>query len=498
MASRMEREKNPEYKKFVGLKKTSMQSFKEYLKKVEERFLNADLNSDKLLKKANTFLLNLKIPETSDVETSTNNAVQEQQQQQSPDVTHKRYRKEPQDKFKSPNASTSSSTSADIGSKLYEPVKKKQKQSLDEKKKNLAVKKNIAKNENVVSITINAGQLSPSQPPSTSLSPTPVPNPPMGQMSLPSSKYRLTGSQPKVASSPTSTSSGTSTPASKPTQNWHPNALMERRHFSVSIEGDTATPDVTDVKLLPEGLIVIADTSNCCVKLFNTQGRYIFSLKFDHPPVSLVVFDTEAKKKWEVGVSVQGTHSISILEVTSSVIRKLYTIETKRKCACQTLAAIERNSLAVGYQNVKGIDSINMAGNITLTLSPNIKPSSLAATVDGCKIMCTSGSEVVRLSSDGRELFKSEVSPIKKPSGITILRDKLIIADKKNLHLAKTTDDDRVTYIHKLWSLPDDMNSDSIESVSTDPEICVCSTKSGIVFVLDNVLWITAFSDLDM
>ena len=55
----------------------------------------------------------------------------------------------------------------------------------------------------------------------------------------------------------------------------------------------------------------------------NIQGRYIFSLKFDHPPVSLVVFDTEAKEKWKVGVSVQGTHSISILEVTSSVIRKL-------------------------------------------------------------------------------------------------------------------------------------------------------------------------------
>ena len=86
--------------------------------------------------------------------------------------------------------------------------------------------------------------------------------------------------------------------------------------------------------------------------------------------------------------------------------------------------------------------------------------------------------------------FSSIVSPIKKPSGITILRDKLIIADKKNLHLAKTSDDDGVTYIHKLWSLPDDMNSDSIESVSTDPEICVCSTKSGIVFVLDNVLWV--------
>ncbi|KAK3756654.1 hypothetical protein RRG08_051518 [Elysia crispata] len=216
------------------------------------------------------------------------------------------------------------------------------------------------------------------------------------------------------------------------------------------------------------------------------QGRYIVSQKCDHPPGSLAVFDTEAKMKWEVGVSLQGTQSISILEVTSFRIRELDTIKTKR--ACQTLAAIDRNYLVVGYQHAKGIDSINMAGNVTLTLSPKIKPSSLAATIDGCRIMCTSGSEIVRLSSDGHELFKSEVSPIKKPSGITIVRDKLIIADKKNLHLAKTTDDDRVTYIHKLWSLPDDMNSDSIESVSTDLEICVCSTKSGIVYVLDKVL----------
>ena len=53
------------------------------------------------------------------------------------------------------------------------------------------------------------------------------------------------------------------------------------------------------------------------------QGRYIVSQKCDHPPGSLAVFDTEAKMKWEVGVSLQGTQSISILEVTSFRIREL-------------------------------------------------------------------------------------------------------------------------------------------------------------------------------
>ncbi|KAK3756657.1 hypothetical protein RRG08_051520 [Elysia crispata] len=259
MASREERKKNPQFVGFLALKESSMQSLEEFLDKVEDRFLNADLNSDKLLKKANTFLLNLKIPETSDVETSTKKA---KQPQQSPDVTVKNMKMEIQEEIKSPNASVSSLTSAESASKLDEPVKKKQKQSSDKKKKDPAVKKNTAKNKI---------DTPPSQPPSTSLSPTPMSTTTMGRMSLPSSKYSLTGSQLKEAILSTSTSSGTSKPASKPTQNWHPYAMMEIRHFSVKIDGDKATPDVTDVKLLPGGLIVIADTSNCCVKLFNTQ-----------------------------------------------------------------------------------------------------------------------------------------------------------------------------------------------------------------------------------
>ena len=69
-------------------------------------------------------------------------------------------------------------------------------------------------------------------------------------------------------------------------QKWQQDSFFpfhrERRHFSVRIEGDRATPDVTDVKLLPRGLIVIADTSNCCVKLFNTQVIMIDLENFIH------------------------------------------------------------------------------------------------------------------------------------------------------------------------------------------------------------------------
>ena len=39
----------------------------------------------------------------------------------------------------------------------------------------------------------------------------------------------------------------------------------------MQISENETEPDVTDVKLLPGGFIVIADKSNYCIKLFDTQ-----------------------------------------------------------------------------------------------------------------------------------------------------------------------------------------------------------------------------------
>ena len=50
----------------------------------------------------------------------------------------------------------------------------------------------------------------------------------------------------------------------------------QRSTFSVGSSSDTNIPDIMDTKLLPGGLVVLSDSSNECVKLYDWQVRVFF------------------------------------------------------------------------------------------------------------------------------------------------------------------------------------------------------------------------------
>ncbi|KAK3745875.1 hypothetical protein RRG08_015602 [Elysia crispata] len=427
MATREEREKDYELLFLLDLEGRVACEIKEIVRKVKESFLNADPGSEILLKVANEYLVNFNRNKPDALkQLLAEEQSRKREQSLPPDSTVKQKKVKPQE-------------TAGEGSSLDKRERGK--------KKDTPVQKEKVKLPTSTNYEATASSSRSTEATSSELTPA-----------------RATSSQ------------------SEPTIDQHPYAMVKREQFSVQISENETEPDVTDVKLLPGGFIVIADKSNYCIKLFDTQGQSLCSKKFKNPPLSLAVFDAKATLNWEVGVSFQRSKFIFILEVKPpNEITILHEIKTKG--ACQNLAAFDCNHLACGYQNIPGIDSINRKDNALSKLSSNVKPSSLAATADGCKIMCTSVSEVVILSSDGGEPIRTEVSDIKKPCGITVVGDQLIIADKKSLHLARTTEDGKVAYIRNLWSLPGD--GDSIVSVSANQEICVCSTKKGVIYVLD-------------
>ncbi|GFS23844.1 hypothetical protein ElyMa_003400100 [Elysia marginata] len=52
-------------------------------------------------------------------------------------------------------------------------------------------------------------------------------------------------------------------------------SLSQMLSFSVKADSDVRDPGIEDVKLLPGGLVLVADGNNSCVKLFNTQVKCI-------------------------------------------------------------------------------------------------------------------------------------------------------------------------------------------------------------------------------
>ncbi|GFR97840.1 hypothetical protein ElyMa_004486800 [Elysia marginata] len=52
-------------------------------------------------------------------------------------------------------------------------------------------------------------------------------------------------------------------------------SLRLRSSFSVKADSDVHAPYICDLKLLPGGLVLVADWNNKCVKLFNTQVKCI-------------------------------------------------------------------------------------------------------------------------------------------------------------------------------------------------------------------------------
>ncbi|GFO06004.1 hypothetical protein PoB_003250900 [Plakobranchus ocellatus] len=79
-----------------------------------------------------------------------------------------------------------------------------------------------------------------------------------------------------------SSSNAGATVTSKPLKD-----LRQRTEFSVKADGDKEDPGINDVKLLPGGLLVVADGGNTCLKLFNIQVKLSAVAAFHYDAVTL-------------------------------------------------------------------------------------------------------------------------------------------------------------------------------------------------------------------
>ncbi|GFO10697.1 hypothetical protein PoB_003720200 [Plakobranchus ocellatus] len=82
------------------------------------------------------------------------------------------------------------------------------------------------------------------------------------------------------------------------------------------------TSNIVDVKLLPSGRLVLADCGNICMKLLNTQGQHLHTLKCKSNPCRLAVLDSSSTSScFILAVTLPGSSSIAILEVSNNIMK---------------------------------------------------------------------------------------------------------------------------------------------------------------------------------
>ncbi|KAK3759980.1 hypothetical protein RRG08_006447 [Elysia crispata] len=258
-------------------------------------------------------------------------------------------------------------------------------------------------------------------------------------------------------------------------------SLRQRTTFSCKIHSDNKRPDVFDIKLLPCNLILLADSNNNCVKLFDTQGQYISTGFFStFPPRRIAVMDRTSNNSWAVAVTFPDCSTIEMLKVTTAGIKHQKTLSTSPYYA---IAAIDPKTLAVGYVNGAGIDIINLSGHVLRQISLSTNPSYMEATPDQCLVIThKSLNIIVKLKiADGKIVHSLTVPQMKNPRGITRHHDgTCVVSDKKSgtLHLYNTGRG----WLKTLWCHP---AAHIMSGVSLFNGTCVCSTYNGSVFVMD-------------
>ncbi|GFS23890.1 hypothetical protein ElyMa_001651300, partial [Elysia marginata] len=129
--------------------------------------------------------------------------------------------------------------------------------------------------------------------------------------------WKLKPRTSQVTTATTSSASSLASASATATSSGGPlQSLSQRSSFSVKAVSDAYVPSICDLKLLPGGLVLVADCINSCVKLFNTQGRFIDSQTLAGHPLRITVLNPTSTCDWDVAVTLRGKHQIALLKVT--------------------------------------------------------------------------------------------------------------------------------------------------------------------------------------
>ncbi|GFN83100.1 hypothetical protein PoB_000960600 [Plakobranchus ocellatus] len=150
------------------------------------------------------------------------------------------------------------------------------------------------------------------------------------------------------------------------------------------------------------------------------------------------------------------------------------------------VAAVDRETLAVGHWNGVGIDLINRGGRVLRHICSNVHPRFMDITDDGKLVCSTAYGAIARVQIDtGSVDFNESVLQIEFPRGVATTFDgSILVTDGSSnmLHLVLSQDDST----KQLWSVPSDRDhGDPLRSASADGNVCVCVTVHGSVYILD-------------
>ncbi|GFO49960.1 hypothetical protein PoB_007646500 [Plakobranchus ocellatus] len=178
-----------------------------------------------------------------------------------------------------------------------------------------------------------------------------------------------------------------------------PKCVRQRTNFTVKVAKDRSTPLIVDVQLLSCERILLTDWGNECVKLFDTQGQHLDILQCRKPPHYLAVIDSSgASNCITIAVTFPGDSAIDILEVVDVSIKVKKTILTSREY--YSVAAVNKQTLAVAQMINFGIDLIDLDGQILRQICPSVRPRYMVTTEDGELICSTVGDKIARVPVD--------------------------------------------------------------------------------------------------
>ncbi|GFS05066.1 hypothetical protein ElyMa_001190200 [Elysia marginata] len=279
------------------------------------------------------------------------------------------------------------------------------------------------------------------------------------------------------ASSQASTSAASTLPG-------HIQSLSQRLSFSVKVYPEAGVPLICDLKLLPGGLVLASDFYNSSVKLFNTQGHFIYTHILDGKPLRITVLNPKSTCGWDVAVTLKEKCHIALINVTQQKISLKKMVTTTKPC--RAIAAVDQGTLAVGYLQSFGVDLIDLSGNVIRQLSSGMKPNYMDVSPNQHLVMSLTNDKVAKLKLDDSSIvYLHRLHNQRSLSGIACHhQDSSVIVDEeiRTLHLLNA----RGGWVKELWAHPIGAHAhDLLHAVSIQDNVCVCCTRKGTAFVLD-------------
>ncbi|KAK3724965.1 hypothetical protein RRG08_005396 [Elysia crispata] len=239
-------------------------------------------------------------------------------------------------------------------------------------------------------------------------------------------KERIKASQTAAATT-TATSSGLASAAATTAQQRPVQKLSAKAIFSVKVPEDTKGPCIVDIKLLPGGLVLLADFGNKCLKLYNQSGSYVKSQILDRAPLRLAVMDDRSLLQQNVALTLQEKSLIVIHTISSVSMSLKIPIRTAKPCCA--IAAVDAKTLAVGYFDVKGIDLIDLSGRVLRQISSHFRPNYMMTTSDECLVISFGSNEIATINlANGDTSFVQKVEHLQNLWGITHHKDGFFLA----------------------------------------------------------------------